>query len=169
MKKRQINRTLCLTLTAAVLAGSLSVGTALAYFTTYTSATGSAVLNLGFTSTEIKETVVDWTKHIVVENTGDYDCYVRVKIFAGDKYKDQLAIKDASGKWTKGEDDYYYYSDILTTTEAGKLTSELLVEIDHAGLEEDFNVVVVQEYSPVLYDEAGNPYYDWTLGGGAGQ
>lgn len=169
MKRRRINKTLCLALAAVVLTGGLSVGTALAYFTTYTSANGSAVLDLGFTSTQIQETVVDWTKHIVVENTGGYECYVRVKIFAGDKYKDRLTIKDDSGKWILGEDDYYYYSDILSTTEAGKRTSELLVQIDNAGLEEDFNVVVVQEYSQVLYDEAGNPYYDWRLGGGAGQ
>lgn len=169
MKRRQINKTLCLALAAAVLSGGLTVGTAMAYFTTYTAASGSAVLNLGFTTTKLEETVVDWTKHIVVENTGDYDCYVRVKIFAGDKYKDRLTVKDASGKWTKGEGDYYYYSDILTAAEAQKRTSELVVEINHAGLEEDFNVIVVQEYSPVLYDEAGNPYFDWTLGGEGGQ
>lgn len=164
MKKRQINKTLCLALTAAVLAGGISVGPAMAYFTTYTSAAGRQVLNLGFTTTKIHETVSEWTKHIQVENTGDYDCYVRVKLFTGNKYKDRLAV--TPGKWTAGEDGYYYYSDVLTP---GSLSDELLVKIDHTGLEEDFNVVVVQEYSPVLYDEAGNPYYDWTLGGEGGQ
>ena len=27
--------------------------------------------------------------------------------------------------------------------------------------EESFNVIVVQECTPVLYDEEGNPYADW--------
>ena len=35
------------------------------------------------------------------------------------------------------------------------------IKIDSTGLDQDFNVIVVQECTPVLYDENGNPYADW--------
>lgn len=28
---------------------------------------------------------------------------------------------------------------------------------------DDFNVIVIQECTPVLYDENGNPYADWNV------
>ena len=44
---------------------------------------------------------------------------------------------------------------------AGGETQELRIGIDHMDREESFNVIVVQESTPVLYDEQGNPYADW--------
>ena len=160
-----------LVLPAAALALLLSVSTktAMAYFTTYTSAGGRAQISLGFTRTETEDTVSDWTKHIAIENSGEQECYARVKVLVGERYQDSLTYTSEEGGWTLNTaDGYWYYSKILAPQEK---TEELLVKLDRAGLsemtpageQEIFNVIVVPEYTAVLYDAAGNPYADWNL------
>ena len=107
MKKKLNKKTLCLTAAALTLTAGLSVGSAMAYFTTYVTAQGGQELSLGFTEVIPDEEVSDWTKHIKIENTGDYECYVRVKVFAGSQYQEGLVYSDESGKWTPGDDGYY--------------------------------------------------------------
>lgn len=158
MKRRLGKKTVFLTAAALTMTLGLSVGTAMAYFTTYTEAAGGVELELGFTETIPHEEVTDWTKHIRIENTGNYDCYVRVKVFAGELFQDSLTYGDDSGKWTPGADGYYYYSDIVP---AGGMTEELRVMIDHMDAEQSFNVIVVQECTLVQYDGNGRPYADW--------
>lgn len=166
MRKKQ-NRTIgYLAAAALVLSMCAASGKALAYFTTYASASGSAALHLGFTTTETEETVSDWTKHIRIRNTGDYDCYIRVKVFAGEKYQDALQYQDAAGVWTPGEEGYYYCQ---VPVAPGESTDELQVKIDSMESTEDFNVIVVQECTAVLYDGDGNPYADWTVTADAGE
>lgn len=151
-------KNILLTLAALTLTAGLSVGSAMAYFTTYATAAGSAQLKLGSTVTKIDETVTEWTKHITISNTGNFDCYIRVKAFAGEVYQERLVFSDASGKWTPGADGFWYYSDILPV---GSSSEELLIKIDNLEKEENFNVIVVQECTPVAYDESGSPYADW--------
>ena len=160
MKKR-IRTAGALTLAAAALTltAGISAGTAMAYFTTYTEASGGVTLNMGFSETIPKEDFSNWTKHVSVENTGDYDCYVRVKALAGSKYQDGLQYSDSDGKWTPGEDGYYYYSDPIAP---GESTSVLDIRIDSKESDASFNVVVVQESTKVLYNENNEPYADWT-------
>lgn len=67
---------------ALALTGTLAVGSAMAYFTTYTTAGGGVTMNMGFTETIPNETVDKDGKHVTIKNTGDYDCFVRVKAFA---------------------------------------------------------------------------------------
>ena len=55
-------------------------------------------------------------------------------------------------------DGYDYYSGIVAP---GASTEEMQIKIDSTGLKQDFNVIVVQECTPVLYDADGNPYADW--------
>lgn len=160
MRRDWKTRTLVLAGAALFLTAGVSAGKAMAYFTTYTSASGGAVLHLGFTTTVPGEEVSDWTKRVSIQNTGDMECYVRARAFAGEVYEAAMTYTDESGKWTRGEDGYYYYSDILAPGEASE---ELLIMIDHLNREEDFNVIVVQECTPVLYDEDGQPYYDWSV------
>ena len=131
----------------------------MAYFTTYTEASGGVTLNMGFSETIPKEDFSNWTKHVSVENTGDYDCYVRVKALAGSKYQDGLQYSDSDGKWTPGEDGYYYYSDPIAP---GESTSVLDIRIDSKEADARFTVVVVQESTKVLYNENNEPYADWT-------
>lgn len=160
MKKSLNKKTFCLAAAALTFAASLKAGSAMAYFTTYAAADGGQEISLGLTTTVPDETVSDWTKHIVIRNTGETECYVRVKILAGGKYEEGITVSDTSGKWTPGTDGYYYYSDILAP---GESTEELIVKIDNMDSEQSFNVIVVQEWTPVLYDESGNPYADWNV------
>lgn len=160
MRKDWKKKTFVLAAVALLMVTGATIGQAIAYFTTYTAASGGAVLHLGFTTTIPDEEVSDWTKHVSIQNTGDKECYVRVKAFAGELYEAALTYTDTSGKWSAGEDGYYYYSDILAP---GAVSEELLIKIDHLNREEDFNVIVVQECTAVLYDENGQPYYDWSI------
>ena len=150
-----------LIMAAATLAltGTLAVGSAMAYFTTYSTAGGGVKMNMGFTETVPKEDVDENGKHITIENTGDYECYVRVKVFAGSQYQEGLVYSDESGKWTPGDDGYYYYSDVIAP---GAKSEELLVKISNMNLPKDFNVIVVSECTPVILDAEGNPSADWT-------
>ena len=74
MKNKRINRTVFLAAAGAILTASLSVGSALAYFTAYCTASGEVPVEMGFTETEIEETVKDDGKHIQILNTGVYSC-----------------------------------------------------------------------------------------------
>lgn len=164
MRKHISKKTLGLAAAAVVLTGSLAVGNAYAYFTTYSEAKGSVVFELGTTRTEPHEEVVDGRKIVSIENTGDYDCYIRVKAYAGDEY--ELSYADGgSGKWSDGGDGYWYYSEILPV---GEISETMHVNIPKElleSVEEDraLNVIVIQECTPVQYDEDGNPYADWNV------
>ncbi len=156
MKRFCINKKVWLTAAAAVLAAGLTLPGAMAYFTTYASAGGGAALSLGH-STEIEENFENWTKDIVITNTGNVDCYVRVKVLAGS----QFTIDFSGDGWSDGEDGYWYYANSIAPDEAtGSLLAAITLPEDFM---EDFNVAVVQECTPVQYDADGNPYPDWDL------
>ena len=56
-------------------------------------------------------------------------------------------------------------TDIITAVRSippGGVSETFRVKIDTMDSEDDFNVIVVQECTAVLYDEKGNPYADWT-------
>lgn len=157
MKKSLNKKTLGLAGAALFLSAGLSVGSAMAYFTTYTQVGGSVSLNLGGSiSTVPHEEVEGWTKHVTIENTGETDCFVRVRAFAGAQYQDSLVYSGED--WSLAADGYYYYSQILSPRET---SGELLIAIDNMDREQSFNVIVVQESAPVIYDENGNPTGDW--------
>ncbi len=154
MKKSQNRIGVLLAVLAIVAVLGISVKDSLAYFTTYARARGGRELTLGNT-TEIEEEY-DGQKHIRVSSQGNADCYVRVKVFAGSLVE---LTYGGSGKWAPGADGYYYYSDVVP---AGGMTEELLVSIHASGemkeLGTDFDVIVIQECAPVMYDGDGNPY-----------
>lgn len=158
MRKKCNKKTACLALAALVLTAGLTVGSTMAYFTTYATAKGGVTIDLGFTETKPREEVVEGKKIITLENTGKYDCYVRLKALTGDAYKDDLKYQ-CNEKWTLGADGYYYYQDIVAP---GGLTSEIIVSFAFPEAEpKDFNIIIVQECTPVLHDENGTPYADW--------
>lgn len=128
-----------------------------AYFTSYASAGGQIQLALGPTTTSIEELESkDFEKHIIIHNTGDFDCFVRVKLFFGSF----IQIEDFSGDHWYREGGYYVYNEVLP---AGGESSELDVSFKiPEGYREDFNVIVVEESCQVLYDaKTGLPYADW--------
>ena len=154
MKKVWKKKTFGLAATAVVLVGSVSLPNAMAYFTTYVTAKGGYEISVDADSS-IEEEVKDMTKHITISNTGENDCYVRVKIFCGSEIK----LSCSGTKWSKGDDDYWYYKDIVP---AGGKTETLLAKIKlPKDYTENFDVVVIQECTPVLYDSNGTPYADW--------
>lgn len=154
---------LLLAAAAAVLISCAGIDNAMAYFTSYVTAQGSKTIHLGDTTTIEEPKVSEWTKHIVVRSkAGSKPVYVRARAFAGEQY--QLDYSSESGKWTQNDDGYYYYSDILAATEEeDAVADELLVHIGNIPEDaEDFNVVVIYESTPVLYDAEGKPYADWS-------
>lgn len=164
MKNRMNKKLICLTSAALILVAGLSVGKALAYFTTYTEAEGGIELDLGYTETIPDEKVIDGAKQVIIRNTGDYDCYVRMKALVGSSYVINYAEPGGEGKWTPGADGFYYYSDIVPAK--GGETTQINVNITFPSTEEDevpnFNVIIIQECTPVLYKDGGEPYADWT-------
>lgn len=110
-------------------------------------------------STEIHEEVSQMTKHISIENaSAENDCFVRVKVFYGGDL--EIVYTDPENQWYEGEEGYWYYRSILG---AAQMTTGLDVKINvPEGFDKDsFNVVVIQECTPVVYDEEGNPTADW--------
>lgn len=161
MKKNLNKKTAGLVLTAASLILGLHVGKAFAYFTSCTTAEGGARLTLGQTVLTPEEDFSNWTKAVSVGNTGDYPCYVRVMAVAGALYQDGLTYSDENGRWSPGGDGYYYYGTVLMP---GEKTEILRIRIPEPAQDaKDFNVIVVQECAPVLYDGDGNPYADWEM------
>lgn len=161
MRGYRYKKTVCLTAAALILTACVSAGRALAYFTTWASASGGGTLELGFTTVVPDETFDEqtWTKHVTIENTGDHDCYVRARAYAGDSYTLEYPVAEG---WSRGDDGYWYYAEILP---AGGRTGELLIRIGQPGEDdtEAFNVIVVQEHTVVCYREDGTPYADWDL------
>ena len=145
---RKLNKKLVLSIVALVMISTLGIGKALGYFTTHTTATGGYKMDLGFTDTKIEEDV------------GDYDCFVRIKVFAADNLK----IKYNLGKdWQESDDGYIYYNKVLSSKDK---TSELnikytLPEVNDDNKDKDYNIVVIQEFTPVVYDDQGNLIANW--------
>lgn len=158
MKKKMSYVIAALALTAVMTAG---IGKAWAYFTTYAQAEGGYPIHLG-ERTDITEDFSDWTKHVAITSDPESaPVYIRVKAFSGSLYELEYA-SEVTGDWTLGADGYYYYNKIL---KGGETTSRLNVMI--SGIPADaedgdkFNVVVIYESTPVLYDSAGAEYADW--------
>ena len=71
--KKSFNKKLCLAAAALTLTAGVSVGSAMAYFTTYATTSGGAAISLGSTTVIPQEEVVGMEKRISVKNTGDYE------------------------------------------------------------------------------------------------
>lgn len=140
---------------ALVVIGATSIKPAMAYFTNSHQAVGTVTVHLGDLEITPNENAKEWTKEITVQNTGDYDVFVRVKAICGSQYSANLTSGEG---WSYNENDgYYYYSDLLAK---GATSSVLKLTITPPeGLENDtFNVVIVQEAAKAVYakDENGN-------------
>nr|MCR5415248.1 hypothetical protein [Pseudobutyrivibrio sp.] len=101
--------------------------------------------------------VENMVKHVTLTNTGECDVYVRVLAVYPDDGSVGAELLSTTD-WSQGEGGYYYYSKILAP---GESTSELQLEITYST-ELDFNVIIIQEATKVIYDEDGNPTADWT-------
>ncbi|MBQ9250334.1 MAG: hypothetical protein IJ179_08190 [Oscillospiraceae bacterium] len=151
-------------LLAVVLILGSSIGTAVAYFTTYAETKGGYVIRLGG-ETEIEEEFSDWTKHVVItsrENSSPV--FVRVKAVSGKHYPLEIS---GSG-WSLGAGDYWYYNDVLP---GGSQTSQLDIAIKDVPASEaregdEIDVAVVYECVLAIYKADGSPDPDtaWNQG-----
>ena len=172
MKSKLNKKIFCLAVAAVVLIAGTSIGKAMAYFTTYVAAEGGAVLALGFSKTEVQETISDGVKYITIANKGTADCYVRVRVIVADESKIRVEEPAGNDNWNKNGEFYYYDSvvkaacnndtgcDECKTTPLHVVIPEITAKPDANA--DDFNVIVIQESTPVLYDEDGNTYADWS-------
>ena len=162
MMKKMNKKLLCLAMAAFVLTAAVSVKNAMAYFTTYVVASGEESLNLGFAKTELEETINGTDKAVTVANTVDASCYVRVRILtiSDEKITDLVKVSepDFADNWKEISEGYYEYKSVLGSKSE---TSVLNVMVTPTSETEDFDVIVIQETAPVLYDENGNTYAGW--------
>lgn len=136
----------------------VGVGKTIAYFTTYAEAKGTVEVTLG-DKTTINEDMKENSKLVQINNDSDSQpVFVRVKAFSGSTYP---FTYESDGNWSPGNDGYYYYGPVLNP---GEKTTELKVTIkfpEDADVGDNFNVVVIYETTPVIYDAAGNPQANW--------
>lgn len=126
---------------ALVVIGATSIKPAMAYFTNSHQAVGTVTVHLGDLEITPNEDAKEWTKEITVQNTGDYDVFVRVKAICGSQYSASLTSGDG---WSYNNDGYYYYSDLLKKDATSSVLKLTITPPE--GLEnEEFNVVIVQE------------------------
>jgi hypothetical protein len=169
MKKK----TLLAALLAAALTLGASVGSALAYFSAYTSAGGERALALVPVTTITETQVNENMKKIVVTNTGGAPCFVRVLAFPGGGVT--LGGEGGNGWAARNTEGYWYYAPVLAPGEA---SGELEIPIGDLPAEGEFNIALVYESTPAIYNAGTGDYEaDWSLdvtivddgsGGGAG-
>ena len=155
MKRRQW----MLSLLALALIAGAAVAPAMAYFTTYTRASGGYTL-YGQATTEIHEEYSDWKKDITIKNTEGKPVFVRARAYAGSTY----SLSCSGAGWTDGGDGWWYYDTVMN--EGDSTETPLRVAISNVPKAEEgaaFNVAVVYESSPVLYREDGSAWADWDM------
>ena len=174
MKKR----TLFLAVLAVVLVLSASIGSAVAYFTTYATARGGYVIHLGG-RTEIEEDIVNNRKTVRIfnraqsdEDIGKYPVFVRVKAFAdSDGTLDYDA--NAGSLWQPKNDGYWYYQKPLyagtVAHPEGAVTDPFVVTINLSRAlkeGEELDVIVVYDSVAAVFNADGSPDLDtaWATG-----
>ena len=148
---------LLLTVLAAALILSLSIGSALAYFTDWTDADGAEVVHAGHTG-EIDETFNSWIKHVTVKNTSaDVTVFIRAKVFT------TYTVECYGTNWDSvGKNEYTYYANPVGPGEpAGDVLNVKITPPTGFEDGDSFNVIVVYEAVPAKYDSEGNASADW--------
>lgn len=171
MKKKH----LFLAALAIVLVLCSSIGTAIAYFTTYTGANGGYVIHLGHKSV-IHDVYTD-VKEISIQNVADsaddvgkYPIFVRAQVFHGNDSIVSVNLQE-SPNWTEaheGNITYYYFGSPLYADLAGNYpsamstTSTLKIKVDpnpEADLKPGdlVDVVVTYQSVPAVFNTGGLP------------
>lgn len=153
MKRKNI----ILAVLASIMTVGLTIGSAMAYFTTYVTAKGGVPLGER-TDVRIEEPrVFEWQKEIIIQaEEGNIPAYVRVKAFA----PEGLTLTYNGEGWHDGGDGFYYYEKALDPGEAAKPIYVKINDIPEEVKEDDsFNVIVIYE-STTAVDGAGQ--VDWS-------
>ena len=152
---------------ACVMVLGATLGSALAYFTTYVSARGGVTIEFGGQTEIHEDPPTEMTKHVVITAKEDSDpVWVRARGYAPDGF-----TLDYSGEgWTyNAEEDFAYYAEPISK---GGRTKTLDV---HFNIPEDyelkegteFNIVVIYEATPYIEGQA--PDWNATVDTGEGE
>lgn len=158
-RMKKYRNVIAMSAAALAMTAALSIQSSMAYFTTYVSAGGGGEVSLKV-QTKIHEDVTNMTKHVTIENVEDNDCFVRVRAFYSGLVDIEYKNVEGGNDWYDGEDGYWYYRPVLRA----KSTSSALdvrIIVPEEFDKDTFNVVVVQECTPVIYDDDGNPGAEW--------
>ena len=170
-------------LAAPLLAAALLLGTAIpawGYFTAWDQASGG--FNIPKPTTEITEDFSDHQKKIVITNTGEAPVWVRAKAAIPADLLKKAVVEGTNWTATGDKMDWYNYDKVV---EPGAGTDVLLVKLEFPFKESDvqrgapvdttnltggesriqavvadgttYNVVVVYEMQPVVYNADGTP------------
>ena len=162
-------RYLALFVCALTAVTAANVNKASAYFTDHTEAKGGYHVVAKDVKTIPEEQVSELQKTITVKNTGEVDCWARAKVISGSLF--DIAYGPGAD-WREGGDGYWYYDKILNpesdtevTQYSTPITASISIkdEVDPDEFMSEFNVVVITECTPVLYDSYGQPYANWEL------
>ena len=161
-------KALALFVCALTAVAAANIDKASAYFTDHTEARGGYHVVAKEVKTFPDEKVSDLEKTITVKNVGEADCWARLKVISGSLF--DLALAPGDG-WYDGGDGYWYYDTILTpdgkegphAASPFKAAISIKGEVDPDEFMSEFNVVVITECTPVLYDSYGQPYANWEL------
>ena len=144
---------------AIALCMLVTAGAAAAYFTTYVSAKGGHVLQLG-SEVQIDEKIEGMDKIVSMKNTGDTDAYVRIKLLYSSVTND--VDVQLNENWTAGSDGYYYYKKVV---EPGSVTEDIRSAVtvkekpNELFMQEEFDVVVIAECTQYIYEGENTPDY----------
>ena len=153
-----------LVLAAAVVLLLSAAGIAHAYFTSFVTAHGFLPLELE-TEITIHEEFDGVAKLITVENTGEYDCWARIRVIAPPGYTVEWP---SGGSWVQKNpsDGYWYYTSQLPV---GASTAPQF----RAGIAEypvidgqeppEFNIAVIAECIPAAGVDQAWYEADWSL------
>lgn len=167
---KNMKKYIALFVCAFALVATVGVSRTNAYFTARTEAAGTLKVK-GYGELEVhpqEAQGANGEKVITVENTGDADCWVRVKVVHPSTVEVNVEPTVPNDPNWKNVGDYWYYTKILPAPAEGKTSVtetsiEASVEIINGQLKDilpEFKVVVVTECIPVLDYEATEPPID---------
>ncbi len=137
-----------------ILISILAMGTSVyAYLTTYAEAKGAIIFPKRMGKSILSEGTENLQKKIVVKvDKNEKGAYVRAKIYTSEY------VTYSGDNWEYKDDGYYYYQKPLNP---GESSSELLVTVKEPNEKNEFDVIVVQEATPIKYNASGEPYANW--------
>lgn len=151
---------------AATLALGATLQPALAYLTGSSTVGGHVPVEPLKTTTIITEPVEGLTKSIVVSLVNDPEpsapVWTRVLIVKGETF----GIDPQPGEgWSQGADGWWYYDGVLDKDNPSTTALDVTItDVPEGTVDgEYFDVVVIYECTPVLYESDGTPYADWSF------
>lgn len=152
---RRLSRKTIIAIVAMIMTLTASMGMTLAYFSDTDQAEGGAVLLLSG-KTEIIETPEAGKKTISIKNISEdpVDMVTRVKVVA----PVEVTFPSHSG-WKKGNDGWWYYTKAIAKG-ASSDPLEATWTIPANSVIENYDVIVLHESSPAVYNDDGS--INWT-------